>query len=143
MVFSQRVRDLQARLGGGIDADGLYGSESRRRIENLIGGTAPMARSPQGAAVAAETPADLAAQERRATTEAGLLGLGGGGGGGGGSSKMSTGTIAAIGVGVIVVSIAFAYATGALGGSAGAVVAAPSRSPARSYRSKATKRSGR
>jgi hypothetical protein len=137
-VFSQRVSDLQARMGGGIAVDGLYGSESRRRIENLIGGTAPMARGPQGAAVAAETPADRTAQEQRATTEAGLLG---GLVGGGGSSKMSTATIAAIGVGVIVVSVAFAYATGALGGSAGAVVAAPSRS--RSYRSRATKRSGR
>jgi hypothetical protein len=119
-VFNSTVERLQRDMGG-ISVDGLYGTQTRTRMEAL-GVSAPLPRAPNATPTRTVTEND---QRVLPPSQASTL-FGG---------RLSTGVVAAVAVGVIVVGAAVAYAT------QGPSARAPAL-PARSSRP-AGRRSGR
>jgi hypothetical protein len=95
-VFNSTVERLQRDMGG-ISVDGLYGTQTRTRMEAL-GVSAPLPRAPNAAPVRTVTEND---QRVLPPSQASTL-FGG---------RLSTGVVAAVAAGVIIVGAAVAYAT--------------------------------
>ena len=95
-IFNSTVERLQRAMGGGITVDGLYGGQTRTRMESL-GVSAPLARAPNSTPIRTVTESD---QRVVTPSQASALGV-----------RLSTGVIFAAAVGVLAVGAAVAYAT--------------------------------